>query len=826
VQFSLTWLRDYVDLGDDVPALVHRLTMAGLPVERVTTRAEIPESVVVARVLEAKPHPNADRLRVCRVDAGNGEPLSVVCGAPNARSGMLAVLAPVGTVLPGGLKIKKSKIRGEVSEGMLCAEDELGLGDDHEGIIELAGGEPGQRYRDLCGPPETILEVEVTSNRSDCMSHYGLAREIAGLTGAALTRPESAPPEAGPPAAAALAVSVEDFIDCPRYLARIVRGVKIEPSPAWLVRRLESAGQRSINNVVDITNFVLLETGQPLHAFDLATIRSGRILVRRARVGETLTTLDGTPRKLDPDILVITDGDVPVALAGVMGGADTEITGGTTDILLESAAFRPGRVLKGSRKLRLETEAALRFRRGVDPHGAAWAADRAARLMAELAGGTVDTGVVDVCAPGLLDPRRISLRPERVRGLLGEPVADDDIAGRLEALGFGVTRAGAEWPVAVPGWRGDVQEECDLIEEVGRHLGYDAIRSRDYNAGAVSAPPQAGEIGRRRVSSILRGLGFHEALTRVLVPVDAAVRAGLDAELAGAAACRVLDPPSREEEALRVSLLPSLLGVIGHNVRHGLHEVRVFEVGKTFASRGPGELPEETAWVALAAAGGEFSPSRERSQRAFDFLDFKGHVEALCAGFQIDDARWRAYTGGGLTPSGALELTTGGSSPGFSSLGFSSLGFSSVGVSSLGFAWEADARTRDRYEIKRPVYLAQIRLGALLRTGAGGGSPAHVQYRETSRFPAIKRDLALVVPQRITHEELRERLRSVTGKLLESVELFDHYRGRHIPDGCVGLGYSLTFRASDRTLAEDEVDAAVQRVVKDLETAGIRIRDH
>jgi phenylalanyl-tRNA synthetase beta chain len=736
------------------------------------------------------------------VDVGEDVPLHIVCGAPNARAGILSPVAPVGTTLPNGVTLKRAKIRGEVSEGMLCSEIELGLGEDADGIMELAAGEPGTRLTAIRGDGDTVLDIDVPSNRGDCLSHVGVAREIAALTGKDLVLPAFTLAESGTPAEEAFAVTVEDPEDCPLFTAHVIRGVTVGPSPEWLVRRLESLGQRSISNIVDVTNFVMLEMGQPLHSFDLDRLGTGRIHVRRARKGERLTTLDGVVRELDPEVLLITDGERPIAAAGIMGGADTEVHAGTGNILLEAACFRPERVLWGSRKLRLDTEASVRFRRGVDPGNTAEAARRAAALFTEVAGGTVAPGRITVSAPGVLDLRTVTLRPAKVGDVLGDPVPETEIMERLESFGFTVSGKGASRAVTVPSWRRDVQEEIDLVEEVARHRGYETIGVRQYNASAVNAPVQPEEERLDRVRRVLQGFGFNEAVTRVLTEGGAAGRAGLDAAAAARDFFTLQDPPSREEEGLRVSLVPSLLGAVARNLRHDQPEVRLFEIGKTFHRAGGSArgLPDEVTWVGIAAAGGDFAPSRERAGRSLNFIEFKGMVEELLGAFRIDSPKWRSYTGIDLVPEGALEVLS--------------------GDASAGFAWDVSSPVRARWDMNRPVFVAQIRLEALpLDTGGP------IRYLEPSRFPAVRRDIALVVPAAVREAQAREWIRERGGAHLRELELFDTYRGRHIPEGHVGLGYRLTFRSDDRTLEEGEADAAVEAVLETLAGHGISLRD-
>lgn len=803
MRFSLDWLRQYVPVEEEPEALAHRLTMAGLAVEEIERQAVLPDTVVVGRIVSISPHPGADRLRVCMVDAGDDEPVQVVCGAPNARDGLWSAFARVGTVLPNGVKLKKAKIRGVESRGMLCSEIELGVGEDAAGILELEEAAPGTPLGGILGGGGTRFEIDIPSNRGDCLSYVGVAREIAALTGRGLTLPGVEIAEGGAPAEESFGVTVENPEECPRFTAHVIRDVTIGPSPPWLVRRLEEAGSRSINNVVDVTNFVMLETGQPLHSFDLDLLGTGRIHVRRARKGEKLTTLDDVERALDPEVLLITDGERPIAAAGIMGGANTEVGPDTKNILLEAACFQPLRVLRGSRALRLDTDASLRFRRGVDPVRVHEAARRAAALLAEVAGGTVAPGRVDLQAPGIMEPRTVPLRPAKVGEILGDSIAGDEVEERLRAFRFEVERTDpARWTVGVPSWRRDVFEECDLAEEVGRHRGYDTIGLRIYNASAVSAPLQPEEELRSRIRSVLAGLGFREAITRNLVDPARSVALGLSEAAVERDYLPLLDPASREEQGLRVSMLPSLLDALARNLRHGSAETRLFEIGKTFHRREGQEdpFPEEREWVVLGALGGEFPPSRERTVRSLGLAEFKGLVEAFLGAFRIDHPKWRSYTGLDLIPPGSVEVT--------------------AGESRLGFAWEVDDAAREAWDVTRPVFLAQIPLAVLPRDE---GTP--VAYREPSRFPAVRRDLALVVPEGEPQAAIRERISAKAGSRLESIELFDQYRGKHIPTGHVGLGFSLVFRARDRTLEEAEVDAVVEELVRDLKRAGIERRE-
>ena len=657
MKLSTNWLGDWIEVDAGPEAIAEALTHRGFYVEGIETHGPRFTGVVVARVLGVEKHPNADKLTLCRVDGGAGE-LDVVCGAPNVRAGMLVPLATVGAVLPGGVTIKSSKIRGQQSQGMLCSARELELSGDHAGIVDLArmfpaaALAPGRPVAELLGPADAVLEIEIPFNRPDGMGVVGLAREVRAALGgrwtdgarARLERRWTEPALAGKRQGAArpFDLELEDTQGCPRYIAQEIEGVVIGDSPPWLAQRLESIGQRSINNIVDVTNFVLFELGQPLHAFDLDRLRGPMIRVRRARAGETITTLDRRARELDPEVLVIADRDGPVAVAGVMGGADSEVHPGTRRLLLECAWFDPGRIRRGSRRLGLASEASKRYERGLDPEIGPVAAARFLELLAAVAPGMALAAARGI-APAKEPAPRLALRAARCTRVIGMPVTAARAGRHLESLGFGVAQGAAATDaleVTVPSWRMDVGLEDDLVEEVARATGYDAIPDAPLETGGVFAVrgPRERLLERARLAMLARGL-TEACSTAMLSEREAVLTAGLLGE-APESLVRLVNPMSREHEVLRPNPLGGLLRACAHNLRQGTGAVRLFEIGHGFAwphgtaagraatGKAPSGPPRETLMIAALVAGPRYAHAHDPSQQAFDFGDAKGVWEA------------------------------------------------------------------------------------------------------------------------------------------------------------------------------------------------------
>ena len=789
MRISLQWLSEFVDL----PApeeLARRLTAVGLEVEAVERAGSGLEGVVVARILSSEKHPDAEKLSVTTVDRGGGQPLQVVCGARNYQVGDLVPLATVGTTLPGGTKISKARLRGVESFGMLCSARELGLSEDASGLLILpAGLAPGTPIAEALRLEDVLFEVNVTPNRPDALSHLGIAREVAAALGTPLKHPASAPREGGPPAAEAVSVRIEAPEKCARYAARVVEGVTIGPSPLWLQRRLERCGIRAISNVVDVTNLVLLELGHPLHAFDLDKVAGAEIVVRTARPGERLTTLDGKERLLDPDDLLIADRDRGSALAGVMGGGDSEISAGTRRVLVESAWFQPATVRRTAKRHGLHTEASHRFERGADLGMVPSALDRCAALIAELAGGTVRPGVVDV-QPRPAPRITVRLRWKRPGQLLGLEVAASDIRRILGGLGF-IERdsdgEGASWEV--PSWRVDVTIEEDLVEELTRTIGYQAI-PETLPRLALATPATSPRLeAEARTRTALEGQGFREVVSYAFVPPQ-----DLEAFEPGVKAVGLKNPISAEMAVMRTSVVPSLLRAVAHNRRQGRDAARLYEVATAFAPRlhVDRDPPAVERPVVAAALAGRRSPvSWATGGEPSYFHDLKGVVEDVLAALGVEaafDHASRAVDWLHPRAAAVVRLPGGGR---------------------LGALGEIHPRVAQAFDLPRGVLAFELDATALL--AAARLVPG---YHPIPRMPAVLRDLAVVVGEPVAAAAVTALVRAEA--LVEAVTLFDVYRGAPLPAGKKSLALAIRYRAPDRTLTDAEADAAHARIVERL----------
>ncbi len=794
IKVPLSWLQAYCDVPWSVEELVDRLVLSGLEVDGVDTVGSDFEGFVVGHVDRVERHPNADRLSLCTVDVG-GESLQVICGAPNVAAGQKVPVARVGASLPGGMEIRKAKIRGVESFGMICSEAELNLSDDHEGIMVLeAGIEPGRPLQDVLGGPETVLSIDVGTNRPDCLSLVGVAREITALSGGELRLPSGVVDETGPPVDALASVRVDAPDDCPRFVARVITGVRIGPSPDWLKSRIEAAGIRSISNVVDVTNYVMLEMGQPLHAYDLDRLAGQGIVVRRAREEEAFTTLDGVERTLDGEVLMIADHETGIGVGGVMGGLDTEITPETDRVFLEGACFDAVRVRRGSKALQLQTDASRRFERGMDPELQGEAVVRAAGLIAEVAGGVVAEGMIDVRAPAGPDPV-IRLRVSRVNGLLGTGLDRDEIAALLHRLRFDVRPEGADLEVVVPSFRRDVFREVDLIEEVARLYGYDKIEP------AASAPPRDDSAGarereedrrgkqdeQRRLRDAMAGFGFTEVVTHSLLHPD------LNRLIDPSRPSVMIDNPlSPELSAMRTSLAASVLGVVRWNANRKVRDIRIFEAGRVFWAKEEG-LPDEPEQLCIAVTGQRHSPHWDGPPEAFDFFDLKGLAEALLGRLGLDRVETVPYDK--VDPLFDADRT-------------GELLADGVRAGRFG---AVSHRVLDHYEIREPVWMGVIDCGVLF-----GQASDRRTYRAPPKYPAVERDLAIVVPEEVTHRDILNEIRACSGDLLESVELFDVYRGTQIAAQSKSMAYAMRFRSEERTLTDAEVTRLQDKVLRRL----------
>ena len=806
---SFRWLKQFFDDGvlDELgpEGLRQRLTDQGLAVDELRPAFDPFSGVVLGKVLDAKPHPDADRLTLCTVDAGDGS-RQVVCGAPNVEVGALYGYAQVGAKLPGGNEIRRAKIRGVESDGMLCSAPELGLDalGSAEGIWAIPDADEADLGRDLREALElddTILVIDVTSNRGDALSHLGIAREIQWITGKTMHLPRVDLAEDGRSANEQASVKVEDRDGCSRYLGRVINNVSIGPSPGWLQTRLLALDQRPINNIVDVTNYVMLEVGQPLHAFDLERISNRQIVVRRAREGERMETLDGQERVLTSDMTTIADVREVVAIGGVMGGSDSEVSSSTTEVFLEGAHFDPGRVGRTARRLGMVSEASTRFSRGVDPEITGWAIDRAADMIAQLAGGRVAPGVVGVGAnakPRAADGEALTLRDQRVEAIVGYAIGVSEITRALESLGFGPkddTDGALE--VTVPSWRFDIGREVDLIEEVARLTGYSRIPLEALPAPPVAPEPTGDERRATRVRETLRAAGFDEAQTPSFV--DAATLATL--ELLDNLV-EIKNPISQNQRFLRPYVFSTLGSAVAYNLKRQASRVKLFEIGHAFerGTEPQGASLRERRQLAMAAAGARGPLDwTATAQAEYDFFDLKGDVEELLAQFGL---------GACVVDRGARRFLH----PGRQAEVMDDVG------NAIGFCGELHPGVTASWGLASRVFVAEFGLEAL---PADRGA---LSVSEIPREPAIARDLALVVPDGETARVVVDAVRSVGLEDLDRVEVFDRYRGVQVDRGYYSLGVRLTFR-TDRTLTDNEVDEQVDQLMGHLvEERGYRRR--
>jgi phenylalanyl-tRNA synthetase beta chain len=775
MRVPLSWLRDFAPFEGEPADLAAALDGLGLVVEGIERVGEGLGDVVVARVVATRPHPGADRVQLVDVDRGDGPTLQIVCGAFNFGPGDLVPLAPVGTRLPGGLEIGRRKVRGQWSEGMLCSGAELRLSDDAEGIMVLPAGTPvGVPLVEGLGlAVDVVFDIDVTPNRPDALSVLGVARDLAAHLRLPLAVPEPPPVPAGP--GSTVAVEAPDL--CPRFTATLLEGVAVGPSPGWLAARLALAGMRPISNAVDVSNYVMLELGQPNHPYDLARLGGGGLLVRRGREGERLETLDGVERALGPDDCLICDAEgEAVGIGGIMGGAATEIGDATTTVLLEAANFDPLAIARTSKRLALRTEASVRFERGVDPEGVERSVARFCQLAADVAGARLEGPMVDVSVARPPRPR-VRVRTARVNALLGTDLTPQEVAGYLEPIGFRAepVRDG-ELDVTIPSWRHDSEREIDVVEEVARHHGYTRIER--------TVPPivQVGGLTpyqreRRRVREVLVGLGLSEAwTTSLLAPADLE-RAGLPA-----AAVEVENPLAQEESVLRTSLLPGLLRALVTNQSHRAAGVALFEIGTVFLPPEGGEgLPVEPEQVAAVAAGRDAAWAK----RAWDTL--AGDLRV--AGVTVEPGAFP-----GLHPSRGARLAASGRP--------------------VGVVGEVDPGVLVAHGLEGPVGWFEADLGAL---AAAPRLPA--EYRPVSRFPSADFDLAFVVDAAVPAAAVEDALQRAAGDLLEHVTLFDVFRDERLGPGRRSLAYRLRLAAPDHTLTDEELAGLRRRCIEAVESA-------
>ena len=789
MKVSLNWLKDYVEIRMDLETLINLLTMAGLEVEEATSVGEGFEKVVVAEIHSIRKHPNADRLSLVEAKTHH-ETFSIVCGATNIKEGQKVPLALVGARLPNGIEIKRSKIRGVASDGMLCSEIELGMGQDATGIMILPPQVPlGIDLGEALGLKDTILDISITPNRPDCLCVIGVAREIAALTHQKVKYPTLSLYDQGEEIHQKTSVTILDQDLCPRYVARMIEEVKIGPSPQWMSDRLEKVGIRSINNVVDVTNYVMMEYGQPLHAFDFELLEEGRIVVRRAKEGEEFVTLDGVKRTLDREMLMICDGGKPVAIAGIMGGLNSEIKEDTKRVLLESAYFDPAGNRRTSKKLGLETEAAYRFGRGIDYGGCLSAVNRATQFIQELAAGRVVGGVVDVY-PVPIKPGPIRLSVKKIHQVLGTKASAKQVKGYLEDLELEVREEDEDtFGVTPPSFRGDLEREIDLIEEVARLDGYEKIPIT-----IPQGPPSSEERGKeflieRKAIDTLIYHGYHEVVTYSFTSPASWDIIGLPPDDPRRQHLRILNPLTEDFSVMRTTLIPGLMETACYNVSRKNSNLKLFELKKVFLPQGGEKLPREVKFLAGVAMGFDRDPHWAFSPRSVDFYDIKGCVEDLLDGLQIKEAKfYKADDIPYLHPGKASRVV--------------------LDREILGVLGEAHPEVAGHYEVHGKVYLFEMDFSKMVKWAG-----EEKRFQSLPKFPAVYRDLSVVVDRALEAERVMEAIRSFRQPFIEEVTLFDIYQGSPIPEGRKGISYRIRYQANDRTLTDEEVNQYHEKIL-------------
>lgn len=795
---SYNWLKDYVDFDMDPEELAHKLTMAGLEVDSINTLDHSLEGVVVGYVEKREPHPNSDHLSVCQVDVGRGEPLTIVCGAPNVAAGQKVPVALEGTELPGGVVIKKAVIRKVESSGMICSGNELGLDsallskEEQEGIMVLPQDSVvGASITETLGLNDIVFEIDLTPNRADCMGIRNVAREVAAIAGVPL-KPLNVEFEENPEITAAdmIKVEIKDPDLCGRYVARAVTDVKVGPSPAWLQNRLKAVGVRPISNIVDVTNFVMMELNQPLHAFDYNFLEDKTIVVRRAEPEEVIVTLDGQERKLDPETLVIADGKRPVAIAGVMGGENSEIMEDTTTVLIESANFNMVNIRRTSKRLGLRSESSIRFEKGVNIDGALEAANRAAQLMAQLGGGRVVTGAVDNY-PGKQDLRKINISLEKVNMLLGLDLSEDDIIELLEPIDLICKKSEPGYlVVTVPPFRLDMERDVDVVEEVARRYGYERI--------PLTIPQ--GDVGQikltweqrleRKCNEILIGCGLKEVVSYSFMNPHSFDKWGLPQGDPLRNTVVISNPLSEEHSVMRTSMIPNLLEIAQRNASRKNLNLGIFEFGRIFSpvdNQDPVERPMLAGLVMGSLQGGWNWPKEE-----MDFFFLKGVVEKLLNSIGITDVKWVSATGSGMHPGRTARI---------------------VGPDNetIGILGEVHPDAVANFELSSRACVFELEFQVLASLASGD-----IKYSPLHRFPSAERDLAVIVAEEVAAAELEDVILKTGGELLAHCHLFDIYRGKQVPENKKSMAYSLVYRAPDRTLTDEEINSRHQMVKEEL----------
>lgn len=782
MQFSEKWLRESINPSITTDQLVGQLTMAGLEVDTVTPAAPLFSEVVVGHVVSTEPHPDADRLTVCKVDVGADAALDIVCGAPNVRANLKVAVVLVGGVV-GDLKVKKAKLRGVTSHGMICSARELGLSDEHSGIVELPDDAPmGCSFREYLQLDDACIDVDLTPNRGDCASVRGIAREIAAINDLPLAEPARTPQP----------VTIDDTIPvkvaateaCPRYVGRVIRGVDARAeTPIWMQERLRRSGLRSIHPMVDVTNYVMLELGQPLHAFDLGKLTKG-LCVRMAKSGEKITLIDGKLVALTEQTLVIADDKQPQAIAGLMGGAASAVSDETHDIFLESAFFSPSGIARCARQYGLSTDSSYRFERGVDYNLQELAIERSTELILQIAGGSAGPIIERLSEPNLPLPGPILLRRDQIERLLGISIDDKRVEKILTSLGMDLKTDKDAWAVIPPSYRFDILQEVDLIEELVRLYGYDNIPSRLMVAESVIPPQSESCLSNARLLSLLEARSYHETITYSFV--DEKLQRLLNPETESIA---LVNPIASDMNVMRVSLWPGLLKVLQYNQNRQIQRVRLFEIGLCFWDQAGNwqQVPK----LAGLASGSAHSLQWGEKERPVDFYDVKGDVTALLnLTRRAEDFRWVSDACPGLHPGQSASLY--------------------LGERQVGFVGVLHPDIVRQLNLNQAPVLFEMALDAI-------DSHLMSQYRPLSKYPAVRRDIAIIVDKTVLVEEIKQKIKISSGHLLNTVEIFDIYAGEGIELGKKSVALGLTFQEPSRTLVDEEINQVIDRVVDNLE---------
>ena len=779
---SLKWLRSLVSCDASPEEISHRLTMAGLEVEAIEPFHFGLGRVVVGSIQSMKQHPAVEHLQVCKV-LGSGDSLDVVCGAPNVAEGQMVPLALDGAFLADGTEVSSAEIHGVFSQGMLCSEKELGLGEDSSGIMVLDSDlSPGTPLAEALELDDVVLDIGITPNRGDCLSLVGIAREVAALFGLPWSLSPTSLKETGPPVETLTSVIIEDPDLCPRYAARVVQNVTIKPSPLWLRQRLEAQGIRAINNIVDVTNYVMLELGQPLHAFDYHRLDDNRIVVRRAQPNETFVTLDGQKHELQRDMLLICDAKQAVALAGIMGGLDSEITPDTSTVLIESAHFQPTGTRRTAKALGMSTESSYRFERGVDPEGVLTAVDRAAQLMVELGDGELAAGCIDVYpVPIVLES--IQLHVSKTNRFLGTNFTREEICNHLESIQLKV-RIAAEDLLIVdpPSFRPDLSRDVDLMEEVARLAGYDRIPSASPMARLASTKPAQDQVIRQQTKEFLATQGFCEIVSYSFISPQSVELLQLGKDDPRRRLLPLRNPLSEEQAVMRTSLVPGMLETAARNQRQNNFNLRLVEISKVFFSRGADELPEERFNLCGLLSGMRRPIGWNEPTESVDFFDIKGALEALFLGLGVADIRW-------VNTDIAPYLKSDAAARVF------------LGDTCLGDLGEVHPRVLEDFDLKGPIYLFDIDFDLLMEK-----TVSLKKFKPLPRFPAVNRDLAIVVYDPVAAQDLLDYLEEHRPQYAESIILFDQYHGKQVEKGKKSLAFRITYRSGERSLTDLEVN--------------------